>query len=235
MHFFFDLDGTLLDNSKCQKLGLSALALAAPELRGAMSDTFLSSWREIDLKHHARYERLEIPLKEYRRERLREAFSVQCGQAPDGELDRLFEHYMEGFRSGWELYPDVLRVLHSVPGPVALITNGTSYLQRAKIEHLGIAKFFNDILISEEVGIQKPDTRIFNVACYRLGVSPSSTKYIGDGFENDVKGSAAAGLNPVWLNRTHAPRPITSLNPEEIHTLDDLVIPNPRAFLPSVE
>jgi FMN phosphatase YigB (HAD superfamily) len=77
-----------------------------------------------------------------------------------------------------------------------------------------------DVLItSEEVGVLKPDARIYQVALTRLGAVAAQTVMVGDNWQADVVGALAVGIRPLWLNRTGAARPLphvaelTSLEP----------------------
>jgi putative hydrolase of the HAD superfamily len=84
---------------------------------------------------------------------------------------------------------------------LAIITNGSSYIQNKKIDTLGIRKYFNEIIISGDIGIRKPEKEIFLLCCNRLNVKPSEAVYIGDNYEIDIIGANNAGLNALWINK----------------------------------
>lgn len=85
---------------------------------------------------------------------------------------------------------------------LALITNGAPDLQREKIQGTNLARFFDAILISGEVGVGKPDCRIFKLALDALAASPSETVMVGDSLTRDILGAQRAGLRGIWLNRS---------------------------------
>ena len=85
---------------------------------------------------------------------------------------------------------------------LALVTNGTPDLQREKIQGANLARFFDAILISGEVGVGKPDCRIFELALEELAATPSETVMIGDSLTRDILGAQRARLKGVWLNRS---------------------------------
>jgi putative hydrolase of the HAD superfamily len=58
------------------------------------------------------------------------------------------------------------------------------------------------ILVSEAIGVEKPDPRIFRRATEGLGIGPSEAIYVGDHPIKDVLGAAATGLTPIWLRRS---------------------------------
>lgn len=225
MLYFFDLDGTLLDHEHAQRGGLSALAARESALAPVIKGDFLRVWREAEARIFPRFERGEFTIQQYRQQRLREVFPSACSELPDEELDRLYNHYMEGYQDNWRLYPDVAHVLPQLKGPMALITNGASALQRAKIERLNIKELFSATYISGEVGIAKPDARIFTKACADLGVEPADVYYVGDSIRNDIEGSASAGLRPIWINREQTDRPDGGVDFQEIVSLEELLLP----------
>jgi putative hydrolase of the HAD superfamily len=223
MQHFFDLDETLLDHATSQRGGIDALGNFSPKMRAHLHDQFLQTWQDAETRHFLRYQRNEISMAEQRRERLRECFPDVCGVLADDALDNLYAIYLDGYRASWSLYPESIEVLSQLPGPKALITNGDSKLQRAKVETLGLGSFFQGIYVSGELGFSKPDVRIFIKACEDLGLTPSETRYVGDNFLNDIEGSSAAGLRPVWINRAQAPRPETAISFVEIRSLTELL------------
>lgn len=85
---------------------------------------------------------------------------------------------------------------------LALVTNGAPDLQREKIQGANLTRFFDTILISEEVGSGKPDCRIFELALDALGTLSSETVMVGDSLTRDILGAQRAGLKGIWLNRS---------------------------------
>jgi putative hydrolase of the HAD superfamily len=57
---------------------------------------------------------------------------------------------------------------------------------------------------SAEVGLHKPDPRIFELACARLGVAPSEAAHVGDHHYADLLGARAIGMNAILIDRTGA-------------------------------
>ena len=96
---------------------------------------------------------------------------------------------------------------------LALVTNGAPDLQREKIQGANLACFFDAILISGEVGIGKPDCRIFKLALDALAASPSEAVMIGDSLTRDILGAQRAGLKGIWLNRSRS-KTISQVTPD---------------------
>ena len=85
---------------------------------------------------------------------------------------------------------------------LALLTNGAPDLQREKIQGANLARFFDTILISGEVGVGKPDCRIFKLALGALAASPFETVMVGDSLTRDILGAQRAGLKGILLNHS---------------------------------
>tara|TARA_Y100001960_G_C14757665_1_gene872126 strand:+ start:1604 stop:2344 length:741 start_codon:yes stop_codon:yes gene_type:complete len=89
--------------------------------------------------------------------------------------------------------------------PLGLITNGLTQDQNLKLNiEVGGKKlrdYFDVCLISEEVGITKPNEEIFKIACSALKIEPNKIMFVGDNPYDDVEGANNAGMISVWLNR----------------------------------
>ena len=75
------------------------------------------------------------------------------------------------------------------------------------LERAGLAPFLEVIVVSDAFGFCKPAPAIFQEALRRLDVSASESTFVGDSFDDDVRGARAAGLRAVWLNPTGAVLP----------------------------
>ena len=84
---------------------------------------------------------------------------------------------------------------------LALVTNGVPDLQREKIQSTRLARYFDAILISGEVGIGKPDSGIFLHALEVLAALPAESVMVGDSLTRDILGAQRAGIKGIWLNR----------------------------------
>ena len=82
---------------------------------------------------------------------------------------------------------------------LGVITNGSVRKQNVKIDTLGIRQYMDAIVISEQVGIEKPDKRIFHTAVSSISVKPPEAWFVGDHPINDVLGADEAGLTGIWM------------------------------------
>jgi putative hydrolase of the HAD superfamily len=90
-------------------------------------------------------------------------------------------------------------------------------------QECGLATLCDVIIDSAQVGVSKPEQRIFTLALEQLGRTPQTAVYVGDSFERDMLGARAAGLRTIWL-RGLEPRacPDPSMVDATIMTLEEL-------------
>ncbi len=108
---------------------------------------------------------------------------------------------------------------------IGLISNGGSDNQWAKVRTLGLTEWVpeKNIIISGDVGISKPDPRIYDIAREKIGISVENAWYIGDTYINDIEASKKAGWNSVWFNRRNNTIPENGPMPDyEIHTEEEM-------------
>ena len=135
------------------------------------------------------------------------------------------------FATAYSLCADVrpgLRALREQGFLLGTITNGTSYLQNAKLTLSGARPLLDIALVCGDEGIQKPAPGIFARAAARLGLSPAQCLYVGDNPTNDIGGALGAGMQAVWIDRGLEPdnpsysRPIPP-GVSTVHSLTELV------------
>jgi putative hydrolase of the HAD superfamily len=80
-----------------------------------------------------------------------------------------------------------------------MIANGNSANIRNIIQATGLRDYFDSIVISEEVGIEKPYQRIFEVALAQLGVKPENAVMVGNKIDADILGANRIGMKSVWF------------------------------------
>jgi putative hydrolase of the HAD superfamily len=90
---------------------------------------------------------------------------------------------------------------------VAVISNADGRV-RSLLEAAGLTPHLEFTVDSAEVGIEKPDPRIFHAATDRLNLPPSACAYVGDIYEIDVLGAERAGLEPVLIGDAPAPESV---------------------------
>ncbi|MCL2771920.1 MAG: HAD family hydrolase [Oscillospiraceae bacterium] len=105
----------------------------------------------------------------------------------------------------------------------AIITNGSVKSQSGKIEYTNLDKLFEVIIVSDEVGIKKPDPKIFELALSKIDVLPENALFVGDDLKNDIYGCQNAGMLGIWYNPYNFKND-TDIKPfAEIHSFTELL------------
>ena len=110
---------------------------------------------------------------------------------------------------------DALSKLKNQKTRLGLISNLASPYKKPFFD-LEINEYFDEMLFSCDVGLRKPDQRIYENIVEKFGISPSQALMIGDKFHADVDGPKSIGMNAVHLDRTHK-----SYN-SSMHTLEEV-------------
>lgn len=129
----------------------------------------------------------------------------------------------------WKLFDwskDVLKSLIEKGYEVALLSNWDLSC-RELIKNLGIFDLFDYVIISSEIGIEKPDERIFKRLMEKSGYKANEILYVGDNYYDDVEGSRKVGIETVLINR------FGNAGIEEIN--DCQVIQSTKDLLPLLE
>jgi len=133
-------------------------------------------------------------------------------------VEELVADYRREVRRALPAVPDAvlerLTVLRTEGWKVAVVTNGEADVQSATVDQLGLRTLLDACCISGELGIRKPDPRIFEAAAARCGETLTHACMVGDG-EVDVLGADAAGIASIWLHRGRTWRR-TDIEPDRI-------------------
>jgi putative hydrolase of the HAD superfamily len=92
-----------------------------------------------------------------------------------------------------------LRLVRSAGLGAAVISNSNGSI-RGTLDGLGLSRYLDFVIDSSEVGVEKPDSRIFQLALERAGLGPDAAVYVGDLYSVDVLGARSAGLRAVLLD-----------------------------------
>jgi putative hydrolase of the HAD superfamily len=86
---------------------------------------------------------------------------------------------------------------------LGVVSNSDGRVEQA-LRAAGLRHYFDVVVDSALIGVEKPDPRIFQAALSALGVAPEEALYVGDLYEIDVLGARAAGIEAVLLGRSEA-------------------------------
>jgi putative hydrolase of the HAD superfamily len=118
------------------------------------------------------------------------------------EVSSEFDKLIPDVKS-WAEYPDARPLLDDLVDRkfgLGVVSNATDLVRRV-LDNLGLTRYFQSIVVSEEVGVRKPDPRIFHIAAKEIRTAPNRAIYIGDRLAIDVIGAKRAGMNAILLDR----------------------------------
>ena len=146
----------------------------------------------------------------------------------DEKEDPLFLRnlYYEKGIENLQLYPGVRETLTTLKEhfKLAILTNGLVDVQNKKLDRLGIRDYFDCIIISEEVGVDKPDPRIFKITLNCISLKEKDVIYVGDDPPFDLVGAKKAGIKVVWFNPKKITLPPQYPKPNfEIHKIEEIL------------
>jgi putative hydrolase of the HAD superfamily len=198
---FFDAGDTLITaDPPLREVALTLATQLFPDLAPPLLLSALAAARAFFSQYYTHYtsqeeDRLLADMAQAMRTAVRETADVDVDFLP------FVKQVRDAIR--YRPFPDVLPTLRSLRRwgkTLAVVSNWDPALPTLLAE-VGLAEFFAFILPSAEIGVEKPDGRIFSVALQRLGLEPQEVAHIGDSYESDVVGARAAGITPILLDR----------------------------------
>ena len=109
--------------------------------------------------------------------------------------------------------PSTLIYLKSKGYHLGVISDGITIKQWEKLIRLGLHHFFDEVVTSEEAGVEKPDEKIFRLALDRMGCQPTKSIMIGNKFNKDIIGAINIGMSAILVN--------SELTPDEKEYLEE--------------
>lgn len=153
----------------------------------------------------------------------------------EAAADEMVRAHMEGLASAVEFPEENEKALDDVEKKgyrMAIISNfDYAPAAYALIEKFRIGRFFEKIIISEEVGWRKPKPVIFRRAMEFLSIKPEEAIFVGDNFRADICGAKDVGMDAVWLNNKN--EAVGNLNPEPDYIIP--AFPDIAAILPALK
>lgn len=210
-----DLDDTLWDTWSNNKESLEELytALAWGQYFSSFESFFETYYFPINHQLWSLYNKEEISKEELCTRRLSEPLYKRLAELDLAELDQPWSQdadywtkanadFMQRIVQKTKLVTGARRLLEylSCKYRLAILSNGFPEVQYAKLENSHLAPFVEQVFLSDEIGYNKPNPKIFEYALEKMQVQKEDTLMIGDSWASDVSGALASGLEVIWYN-----------------------------------
>ena len=192
-----DLDDTILD-FKAQED--AAITKTLRDAGIEPTEEICARYSQINKEHWARMEKGEIDRQQVLFGRFQVLFA-ELGVSADYKPAAL--GYMENLSEGHYFLPGAEEALAQLRKKYRLfiVSNGTAKVQNKRLDSAGIRKYFENIFISQDIGINKPDKGFFDYCFSRIpGFDPKKAMIVGDSPSSDITGGQNAGIATCWIN-----------------------------------
>jgi putative hydrolase of the HAD superfamily len=202
-HIFFDLDHTLwdLERNAAETIAELLSSYNIEDKIKASTPGFIVEYNKINDSLWDQYRLGEIDRKTLRFERFRRVFHY-FGL----EDDHLAHEFGNAFVKESPLKPHLINGAREVLDHLSInyklhiITNGFAEAQEVKLKAAGIGHYFEHVINSEMVGVNKPHPRIFEYSLDLAKATKEESIMIGDHLEADILGAKRAGIDQIYYN-----------------------------------
>jgi len=216
---FLDWDDTIGDWTTAEHKALQDIYVHyhLDQLYPAFED-YLNAYKPYNLELWGRYGRGEVTKEWLHLQRFLKP--IEDLQLMNDELQDMAHtmgnEFLQLTNKYFSLLPDAEQVVKylATKYPLTIISNGFKEVQYYKFEHSGLAPCFTHTLISEEVGINKPQPGIFEIALKRNGITADEALMIGDSYTSDIAGAKAAGIDQIWIHEGETDETATYIVPK---------------------
>jgi HAD superfamily hydrolase (TIGR01549 family) len=205
----FDMDDTLFDHRFAVRQALAHVRREDPRLSRKTLVGLIGEYDRLLEAVHPDVLAGRTTHAEARRDRFRRLFEWAGARVSSEELTGVASRYRAFYQASRRPVPGAPELLRWLRGRsiVGVVSNNHTAEQKDKLRALGIDGDIAFLMTSEDAGVEKPDPQIFRHALDLAGAEAADSVMVGDNWEADVRGSLAAGIRPVWLNRTGRPQP----------------------------
>ena len=215
---FLDWDDTVGDWTNAEHHALQDLyATYRLDERYASFEDYLEAYKPYNLELWGKYGRGEITKERLHFERFYKPIEG-LPLAPERLRELALEMgdvFLQLTNKYFSLLPDAADVVRALAAkyPLTIISNGFKEVQYYKFAHSGLQPYFTHTLISEEVGVNKPQPEIFRIALELNNVRADEALMIGDSYTSDIAGAKAAGIDQLWIHEGETDETATYIVP----------------------
>ena len=219
----FDADGTLFDFDRAEAYALKE-TLVHFRMPSYDEEHHLSLYKEINHEVWSEFERGEIAAEKLKADRFRRMFARLGTDTIDPDACSRF--YLQVLSTCTFLIDGAVELIDSLDGSMTLclLTNGLSSVQHPRFKASPVGSRFPHIVVSEDVGVAKPNPEIFQIAFDKAGwKDKKSALMIGDSLQSDIKGGINFSIDTCWLNPKKLKNSTDIAPTFEIHALGELL------------
>ena len=201
----WDIDGTLLDFAAAEREAIRSCF--AKFGLGECSDEMLARYSAINRQHWEMLERKELTKPQVLVGRFEMFFAQEGIQADCAAFNA---EYQVRLGDTVCFHDDSYALVQQLKGRVrqCAVTNGTKIAQQRKLRNSKLDTLLDDVFISEDIGVEKPDVRFFHHVQRSIGdYAPHEVLIVGDSLTSDMQGGNNAGILCCWYNPKSAPVP----------------------------
>ena len=197
---FFDLDHTLWDFDKNSMLAFKRVFKKFKII--IEFDAFLKIYEPINVEYWKKYREDKVSKESLRRGRLIDSFNFFDLIYTTEKIDKIADAYIQELPNDNHLFEGALEILDylTLKYKLHIITNGFEEVQYKKLKNSGIVHYFSTVTTSEEVGVKKPNSKVFLTALKKANSIPEESVMIGDSLEADILGANNIGMQTIFYN-----------------------------------
>jgi HAD superfamily hydrolase (TIGR01549 family) len=218
----FDLDDTLFDHRGCARDALTAVQQSQRCFDAVSFDALERTHAELLEELHAEVMLGRVSIEVARIERFRRLLE-SAGVRDQGEIAReLAALYRESYRARRRAVAGAGALMSALKphARIGIVSNNVLDEQQEKLLVCGLDQFVDELVVSGEVGVSKPDPMIFHTALNRLGVTADETVMVGDSWIADIEGARAAGIRAIWFNPSRSPLPYAGADVAQLQSFE---------------
>ena len=216
---FIDLDDTILDFKMQERV---AIRKTLSEAGIDPTDEVCALYSRINEDHWKRLEKGELTRQQVLLGRFQTLFE-QLGITGDAAQTKAA--YEQNLSEGHYFLPGAEEALQALSSKykLYLASNGTTHVQEKRLASANIGRYFQNIFISQKVGVNKPDKAFFEYCFAQIpGFDPAKTMIVGDSLSSDILGGKNAGIATCWVNPKHKQADPDIIPDYEIESLSQL-------------
>lgn len=195
----FDIDGTLYDYQINDKLAMKHFCAFIENNLGVEEKIFRETYSQARKIIRGR---LKDTAAAHSRILLIQTALELLGKNPFEHVLRLYNVYWDYFLENMRPYDGAAEFLSNLKASgikIATCTDMTAQIQYRKLKRLGLDKFIDFMVTSEETGFEKPAPIMFTLALNKMNVRADEAAFFGDALDRDIQGAANVGIEPFWF------------------------------------